>query len=179
MLARTRRIVVMALVTVAAPSCDSSRAARPIADLIEQLPVAKKQPADTAFEVAEVTLGGITKRSIVARDQTRLTSHVTVPEHARFRVSVGVDPRAWSDPGHGVLFLVGVSDGQVYQTKRSVAVDPFTRANDRRWHDLDISLEEFAGLTVNIVLNTRRAGEAGAAADRLSAVWGTPVVIVR
>ena len=166
----------LVVATVFAPQCSSSDAAKPVADLIEQLPVARKQPADTAFQVAEVTVGGITKRSIVTREQTRLTYHVTVPKHARFRVSVAVEPRAWSDPGRGVLFLIGVSDGHWYQTKRSLTVDPFTSASDRRWHDVDISLEEFAGVTVDIVLNTRQTGTA---AGQLPAVWGSPVVVVR
>ena len=174
MLKRTSRSLVLLVAALLVPHCSASDA-RLIADLIEQLPVARKQPADTAFQVAEVTVDGITKRSIVTRDQTRLTYHVTVPRHARFRVSVAVEPRAWSDPGRGVLFLVGVSDGHWYQTKRSLTVDPFTHASDRRWHDLDISLEEFAGVTVDIVLNTRQTNAAG----QLTGVWGTPVVVAR
>jgi hypothetical protein len=143
------------------------------------LPVARKQPADNAFQAADVTVDGITRRSIVARDQTRLTCHVTVPKHARFRVAVAVDPRAWSAPGSGVLFLVGVSDGRWYQTKGSLTVDPFSNAAARRWHYLDFSLEEFAGFTIDIVLNTRPAGNAATPADTLHAVWGMPVVVAR
>jgi hypothetical protein len=168
----------MAFATVIALDC-GAHSERPIADLVELLPVARKQPADNAFQAADVTVDGITRRSIVARDQTRLTCHVTVPKHARFRVAVAVDPRAWSAPGSGVLFLVGVSDGRWYQTKGSLTVDPFSNAAARRWHYLDFSLEEFAGFTIDIVLNTRPAGNAATPADTLHAVWGMPVVVAR
>ena len=165
---------------LAAAVCGSS-CAEPVrvADLIAQFAEARKQPASTAFDVADVTIDGNTKRSIIAHGQTRLTAHVTVPKHAIFRTSVALHPSVWEQPGDGVHLFVGVSDGQAFQTRASVVVDAFGSPADRRWREVEVNLEEFAGLTIDIVLNTR-AGEAdNATVQNDIAVWGTPVIIAR
>jgi hypothetical protein len=149
-----------------------------VADLIAQFGDAKKQP-DTAFEIADVTIDGVTKRSIVARGPTRLTSHVTVPKHAVLQASVALDPSVWNQPGDGVLFFVGVSDGRSFQTRASVTLDAFSRPADRQWRDVSISLEEFAGLTIGIVLNTRAGAAGNATAQNDVAVWGAPMIVAR
>jgi len=166
------------LLGLAAAGCQETRASRPIADLIVDLPNARKQPSETAFEIGDVSIDGISKRALLADQSTRLTYHVTVPARARFVVSIGVAPRVWDASGQGVLFLIGVSDGQWFQTKSSVALEPFTRAGDRTWRDLSVSLEEFAGLTVDIILNTRPTGPTPGNIGHI-AVWGTPLVVVK
>lgn len=180
MLRRPVYLLPAALIATAALYFASGRGEEAIvADLIAQFEVARKQPADAAFEIADITIDGVAKRSIVARGVTRLTSHVTVPKHAVFHTSVSLDPSVWDQPGDGMLFFVGVSDGRSFQTKASVTVNPFGRRSDRRWHDISVSLEEFAGLTISLVLNTR-AGEADAAsAQNDVAVWGAPTILAR
>lgn len=154
------------------------RAELPIADLIARLAEARKQP-DSAFEVAEVTIGDRTRRSIIARGQTRLTFHVTVPKHAILRVALALEPSVWTQAGDGVLFLVGISDGRVYRTAESIVINPFGQTADRRWHDVSVSLEEFAGLTVDVILNTRAGMGPEADTRNDVAVWGDPSVIIR
>jgi hypothetical protein len=173
------RVYVLALWAMAvALGCVGCRAPRPVSDLVATFGQARKQPSEAAFSIANVALGDVTKRAVIARHQTRLTYHVTVPKHATFLFSVGLEPSVWKERGEGVLFLIGVSDGNSYRTKQSVVIDPFTRADDRKWRDLEVNLEEFAGLTVDIVLNTRQTG-AWNAGERLLAAWGEPVVIAR
>lgn len=111
--------------------------------------------------MTDVTIGGDTRPSIAANGSTRLTYHVTVPNHARLRVALGLTPETGTEPANGVLFLIGVSDGHSYQTLRSITLAPYSQPRDRRWQDVSVSLEEYADLTVDLVLNTR----AGAAAD--------------
>jgi hypothetical protein len=168
-----------ALITVITAACGWSRSPTLIADFIEQFPDARKQPSTAAFDIADLKVEGVAKRSILAREQTRLTYHVTVPPHARFRVSIAIAPDIRSEAGQGVLFLVGVSDGQWYQNKHMVTLDPIQRSDDRHWRELVVNLEEFAGLTVDIVLNTRATSTTSTAGERLLAAWGSPTVTAR
>jgi len=150
-----------------------------VADLVSALSVARQQPSKAAFSVEPVTIDGQTRLAVIAREQTRLTYHVTLPKHAMFRVALALDPPVWVQPGDGVLFLIGVSDGRSYQTVTSTVLAPYDRPADRHWHEVAFSLEEYAGLTVDLILNTR-AGVAGAADVRGDvAVWGAPSVVAR
>jgi hypothetical protein len=149
-----------------------------VADLVAQFPEARKQP-DGAFDVADVTIGGTTKRSIVAKGETRLTVHATVPKGAVLETSLAMHPDAWDRSGDGVLMFIGISDGRSFGTRASVTLRPSARAEDRRWRDVSISLEEFAGLTISIVLNTRAGESADAKSDHDVAVWGAPVIVAR
>jgi len=172
-------IAVLAVVAAAGVMFFRSRPEMLIADFVEQLRAARKQPAGAAFDVTDVTIDGQTKRSIVARDQTRLTYHVTLPRHAALHVAMALAPQVWTQPGDGVLFLIGVSDGHSYQTLQSIVIDPHGARAHQQWYDATFSLEEYAGLTVDIILNTR-AGEAPTATTLNDvAVWGAPRVVAR
>ena len=46
-----------------------------------------------------------------------------------FRVSVALKPEAWTEPGDGVLFLIGVSDGYAYRQMKSVVMGSGTDGN--------------------------------------------------
>ena len=150
----------------------------PVADLVAQFAQANKQPSDTAFEIMDVTIDGLTKRSIAAQEQTRLTYHVTVPAHARFRVAMALTPDAWARSSASVLFLIGVSDGRAYRNVQSVVINPYAEPTDRRWHDVSVNLDEYAGLTIDLILNTR-ATVAPADLPGLLAVWGDPTLVSR
>jgi hypothetical protein len=178
---RRRGLVIAVLAVVAAGGVMllRSRSETLVADLVEQLNVARKQPASAVFDVTDVTIDGQTKRSIVAHEQTRLTYHVTLPKHAEFHVGMALAPQAWTQPGDGVLFLIGVSDGHSYQTLHSIVIDPHGAPADRRWHEASFSLEEYAGLTVDIILNTRAGLAPTANTLNDLAVWGAPKVVVR
>ncbi|MGH9408200.1 MAG: hypothetical protein ACRD1V_01950 [Vicinamibacterales bacterium] len=146
-----------------------------ILDLAASSALARRQPSEKSFHVGDITLGGETKRSIETDGSTRLTVHVTVPSHARFQVALGLVPEVRTQPAGGVLFLIGISDGHAYQTLRSVTIMPYGQPSERRWQDANVSLEEYAGLTVDLVLNTRPAS--GPSAAPIHGVWGRPLVL--
>jgi len=177
---RRRQVLLRSLTICVAFACAvcGRRQEYALADLVARFPEARKQPG-TAFTVTDVTIDGVSRRSVVARGQTRLTYHVTLPKHGRLRVSAALDPSAWSRAGDGVLFLVGVSDGHTYRTAESFVLNPFTDARARHWREVDVNLEEFAGLTVDVILNTRAGLAAGADLQNDVAVWGAPAVLVR
>jgi hypothetical protein len=144
-----------------------------LVDLVDAFPTAKRQPA-SGLLLEPVTIGNETRRSIVTHGHTRLTYHVTLPKHAELRVSLAVHPSIWADAADGVMF-VGISDGRTYRTVKAVTLAPRDRPADRHWRELTCSLEEYAGLTVDVVFNTRAASNP----ERFLAVWGAPNVAVR
>jgi hypothetical protein len=175
----SRRELLCVPVLALSLGCSSLSEPKPVADLIGQFATARKQPADSVFHVDDVTIGGITRRAIIARGPTRLTTHVTVPKHAELRTSIALEPGTWNRGGDGVLFLIGVFDGSSFQTRATLTLNPQADPDDRGWRDVSVDLEEFAGLTISIMLNTRAGANEGATADHDVAVWGTPVVVAR
>lgn len=160
-------------------SCSPFSDPKPVADLISQFDTARKQPSEGVFDVGDVTIGGITRRAIIARGPTRLTTHVTVPKHAELRTSIALEPGTWDRGGDGVLFLIGVFDGSSFHTRASLTLNPQADPDDRGWRDVSVDLEEFAGLTISIMLNTRAGATESATPDNDVAVWGAPVVLAR
>ena len=90
---------------------------------------------------------------------------------ARFFIAV----RNWEPESHGVRFSVSVTSGgreqQVFQRR----LTPATSLQDRGWLEQEISLEEFAGQRVGVVLRA----DFGARADASPgyAVWGEPEIL--
>ena len=150
-----------------------------VADLVAQFAQARKQPGDGAFEIGDVTIDGQTKRSIAAEEQTRLTFHVTVPDHGWLKVALALKPDAWTPPGGGALLFVGISDGRSYHDAVSIVIDPDGQPADRRWHDVLINLEEYAGLTIDLIFNTRAGHAPPSGSHDAFAVWGAPAVVTR
>jgi hypothetical protein len=148
-----------------------------VVDLAEQFAEARKQPSTDSFAIEDVTIDGRTRRAVLAREQTRLTYHVTVPERGFFRVAVALKPDAWTRPGNGVLFLVGVSDGHAYREMTSVVIDPYDRESDRRWRELAVNLREYVGLTVDLILNTRAGLPPSDDIRNDLGLWGSPAIV--
>ena len=150
------------------------------ADLTEQFEVARKQPGPDAFGLVDVVIDDRPVQAIVARGQTRLTIHATVPERGRaLRVTFGLAPEVWEAPGDGVRFSIGVSDGRTFRERYVRVVDPFGQPADRRWHEAVVDLREYAGLTVDVVLNTRAGAPSSADVRNDVAIWARPLVISR
>jgi hypothetical protein len=178
----TRRIWIamsLAVFVAAAAFVMWPRRERDVTDLLQAFAAARKQPSDASFSVRSVTIDGTTKPAIVAEQQTRLTYHVTLPKHARFRVALAFDRAAVGETTETVLFLIGVSDGRTYQTRVSRTVSPGARSDDRRWHEETVDLEEYAGLTVDLVLNTRAGSDSAGQLRGHAAVWGAPRIVAR
>ena len=172
------------------------REERVVVDLAAGLAAAKeRRPTPDIFSVVTATLADEELRAIQATHPadgpggSRLKWDVAVPEDAWFAFSIGLMPEAWTTPGDGVLFRVGVSDvspgGPGYEEVFSAIVNPFGNPGDRRWLHLTVDLSPYAGKTVELILNTNASPPAPpgtpGADDRAGdlALWGEPRVIVR
>jgi hypothetical protein len=176
----TRWSLVAALIVMGVVACLVLRRHHEIVvdDLVARFAQARTQPPG-AVEVADVTIDGQTKRAIVARGPTRVTYHVTVPDRGWCRVSVALRPDMWTRPGDGVLFFIGISDGHKYNQMTSRVVNPFGHPADRRWREIAIDLTQYAGLTVDLTLNTRAGLESVAGTANDIALWGAPAIVIR
>lgn len=148
-----------------------------IVNLTEQFAAAKKQPRPDVFSVTDATLQSVTKPAASVAGSSRLTfQHIVVPENAWLRVSLGIKEEGWKTPGEGVLFFVLISDGHSAEQVLSRQMNPFAVAADRAWRDERIDLSEFAGETVDVILNTRTGSTDPNGA---LALWGSPQIVVR
>lgn len=147
-------------------------------DLLAQYDQAKKD--GTPFAVEDVTLGGETKRAIVAPPNGRVTFHVRIPDDGWLRVSLGMKPESWDKEGNGVFFFAGVSDGRAFEQLFEQTVNPFANTAERRWIPVMVDLTAYAGEEMDIVLNTRASGKGVAPDDRNDLpVWGAPELVRR
>lgn len=156
------------------------RGAGSTVDLLEQFPSAKKQPADSVFAIADITLESTTKRAIASTGASRLTYRVTVPADAWLRVDVGMKPETWTVQNDGAYFYVVVSDSRTADTVYSQHVHPFANQGDRKWMPAFVDLSAYAGEQVDVILNVR-AGAGGRSSNyaNILALWGEPAIVVR
>ena len=154
---------------------------RPVViDLVERFPGAQKRPVsatEQTFAVRSAQIGGETRRAIYAHPPTRITWTVTLPGEAQLRAALGIDPQAWDLDGDGVLFRVGVNDGEGYKELWNQHVDPRHTPGDRRWIPIMIDLTRFGGRRVDIIFNTNTSlpGKGDDARNDL-ALWGAPAI---
>ena len=108
---------------------------------------------------------------------TRITWTVTLPGEAQLRAALGIDPQAWDLDGDGVLFRVGVNDGEGYKELWNQHVDPRHTPGDRRWIPIMIDLTRLGGRRVDIIFNTNTSlpGKGDDARNDL-ALWGAPAI---
>ncbi len=149
-------------------------------DLVEEFAGAKKQSnldPSVAFSVADITLNGETKRAINIHPTSRLTYHLTVPDGGKVHVSLGIKQETWDKQSDGVLFRIGVSDGQ-YEELLNQHVNPSNNQGDRRWIPVVVDLSGYSGQEVDLIFNTNsslpRQGD-NPAWDW--AVLGDPVIV--
>jgi hypothetical protein len=159
-----------------------------VMDLVAELPAAKaRRPTPDAFSVVTATLADETREAIHVAQASRLIWEITVPDNAWLAFSIGLQPEAWTVPGDGVLFMVGVSDmgPDGYEEVFSSTVNPYANPGDRRWHHLTVDLSPYAGKHVELILNTRSSPPPPPGAPQPNdqagdlALWGAPRVIVR
>lgn len=149
------------------------------ADLVDHFPGAEqKRPNAEAFTSGDVTIAGMTLKSIGVSQASRIIWKEKVPSNAWLEVSLGLREEVWSKPGDGVLFLVGISSGGKYDELVSLIVNPFNNPADRQWYPLMLDLSPYAGQEVEVIFNTR-PGAANATADNDLAVWGAPRIVTR
>lgn len=154
---------------------------RLVLDLIDALPEAVRSPSPDAFSVVEATVQGETRRAILVSEPSRLTWSIDVPDEAWLAVGFGLDEASWTVEGDGVLFQVGVSDGEAFDELFSLVANPFANPADRAWHDVIVDLHAYAGRRVDLILNTRSGPPDPPADDRRgdAALWAAPRLLTR
>jgi hypothetical protein len=152
-------------------------------DLIEAFPNAVKksvvQPPDQPFAIVSATVGHETKRSIFTPGAGRITWHVPIPDNGWISVSMALKEEAWTLPGDGVQFRIGVSDGHTYDPLLTVLLDPFDNASDRRWDSVTLDLSPYAGQTVDVIFNTDPGLPSHNDVRNDLALWGDPRIVIR
>ncbi len=154
----------------------------PVIDLVEQLSAAERRPADAApdvFAVKNEKVAGETKRAIYVQPPTRITWKVTLPNDGWLRTAIAVDEQAWDKDGDGVLFMIGISNGDRYDALLEQHLDPHASRADRRWVPVMLDLSAYSGKQVNIIFNTRTSIRGGDDRRNDFAYWGAPAVCLR
>jgi len=159
---------------------------RVIVDLVEELPRAKdRRPTPETFEVVDATLSGITQKAVFMRGQSRIVYTVAVPRGAWLKLSLGLQPEAWTVEGDGVFFQVGAIDLDGYTELFSLTVNPFGHPGDRNWHDVALDLSRYEGQTIDLSFNTLHSpppppgGPRGDDRNGDLPLWGSPRIVVR
>jgi hypothetical protein len=151
-------------------------------DLVEQLPTAKdRRPSPDVFTVVDATLGGKRERAILTKQPSRIKYNLTVPDEAWLKFSLGLLEEAWTVPGDGVLFQIGVSSGPEWVDLLSLVVNPYGNPSDRGWQPLVLDLSQFAGENVDLIFNTYSSPppNTGKDANGDAALWGAPRIVIR
>ena len=102
-----------------------------------------------------------------------------IPINSSLTFSIGMDERTWSsDKGDGVLFeiYININDTKSDYTIFSKYIDPKNNVSDRKWHDFEIPLNNYAGENVTISFVTSPGPKNDCAYDW--AYWGEPRIIV-
>lgn len=160
-------LIVAALGAVVAWMVVREKTETAVLDLATELPnTVRNLPTLDAFSVKDVTIAGVTKRSIVVDRPSRLAWHLTVPDNAWLKVSLGVREDGWNTNPDGVAFRVTIYD----ESLLSLTLNPGKSAADRRWQDFMIDLSEYAGESLDIYLKTDQGSRPA---------WGNPVIVTR
>lgn len=177
-MSRQIHLLATSLLLAAASACGGS-GDRVVVDLVDALPQATRGPSPDAFSVVDATLNGDSRRAILVEQPSRLTWRIDVPDGAWLTLAFGIREDAWMIEGDGVLFQVGISDGDEWTELFSLVANPFANPSDRRWHDLEVDLSSYAGRSVDLIFNTRPGPPDPPSDDRRgdAALWAEPRVV--
>ncbi len=155
-------------------SCERTRL---IDDLTGRFESARKQPGDEAFDIVNAATDRGAMHCIRTHGATRVTYHVTVPNGVAATLSVWT-PTTPPDPSDdGVAYLIGVSDDHAYRTVAAETTAPSRLKASTKWRNLRFRLDEYEGMTINVVFNTR-ARESSTAPPGVG-LWCSPAILVR
>lgn len=173
---KTLLIVLVLVICAAGCGGSSSRGL----DLVDQFDGAQKQSnlgLHQAFSVGEFTIGGEKRRGVFCHPTSQITWKVTVPERGRFQVAIGMGEEAYSAPGDGARFRIGVIEGGRYAPLFERHLNPAVWAADRGWQPVDVDLSAYAGRQVDLVLNTHASADGEADPRNDFAIWGSPAIV--
>lgn len=149
------------------------------ADFVQQFDSATvRRPSPEVFAVQSVTLGNFSRPSIVVQQPSRIAWDVMIPDNAWVEAELALQEEAWTIPGDGVMFRVGISLDGRYDELVARVVNPHHVAEDRGWVRVSVDLSPYAGRSVSLVFNTASGLEGDHRAGDL-AVWGAPRLVTR
>jgi hypothetical protein len=111
--------------------------------------------------------------------RTALSIPLEVPERARLHTAIGVHPRFWFHyPSSSVSFTIRVLEEGGARSKLLYArtLDPHLRVPDRRWFDLELPLDDWAGRAIELEFAASCQREIGETFDM--AGFGVPRLAV-
>lgn len=148
-------------------------------DLLTRWDSAQKDGAGP-YSVVDATLAGEGKKAILAPANGRIHFRIRVPDDGWLKVSLGLQPDAWTKEGNGVYFFAGVSDGRTFEKLFEQTLNPFANPSERRWIPVTVDLSAYAGEEMEIILNTRSSA-GGVPPDERNdlPLWGAPEVVRR
>ena len=123
-----------------------------------------RRPNPEVFSTRDVTIGGISRPSIVSSGPSRIAWDITLPRGAWVEAYAGL-PEAGLPPD-GVLFRIGTSTGKLFEDLVTRTVPPATGASE--WTFMEADLSHLSGRKISLIFNTGSQG-----------VWGAPRVVVR
>jgi hypothetical protein len=155
-------------------------------DLIDQFPTAAiKRPRPEVFTIEDVSIAGVSHKAIAPSDPARVGWHLTVPDNAWLKVSIGMKEQSWTMQGNGVIFQIGVTNGKAYEELVRLHVNPFTEPGDRQWKDLTLDLSPYAGQAVDLIFNNLSGPDPPRGQPSVDdrngdlPLWGAPRVVIK
>jgi hypothetical protein len=112
------------------------------------------------LDLRYLRLGREERRWLYMHPPSSVAVSLRVPPHAYFQSGLGLDPQTWDTPvGDGVRFIVEADgpSGPVRLLDRHL--NPRARTEERRWLDVWVSLEPFAGQSIRLTLRTDQADD--------------------
>ncbi|MBW2307158.1 MAG: glycosyltransferase family 39 protein [Deltaproteobacteria bacterium] len=104
-------------------------------------------------------------------------SGMKIRTKSMLKFGIALSPNVWAPKkGDGVEFLIDIESESGKKTIFSRYIDPKNTADDRKWFDYELSLDEFAGQTINIIFTTL-PGPNGNAFDH--AGWSSPKIEIK
>jgi hypothetical protein len=148
-------------------------------DLVERFAGAVKAgdraTLEETFDIQDVTIDGLTLRSLFAAPNSRVAWTVDVPPRAVLRTWAALKPNVWELESDGAVFSAGVADGERYSRVAWLSIQPQALVSDRRWFPVEVDLSAYAGRRVTIYFFT----EPGLVSNPINdeCVWGAPRIV--
>ncbi|MFC2030595.1 tetratricopeptide repeat protein [Chloroflexota bacterium] len=147
-------------------------------DFLDQFDQAHADAVDPHIRRTSMTINDVSRQILFQHPSSRVVyPQVRVSDNATLYFGVGIDPQVWSaDMGDGIEFQIWVQDTSQHKVEvYSQYLDPKHNPEHRRWFDVQIDLDRFAGQTVGIHFVTL-PGPAGD--ERYDwGGWSTPTLV--
>jgi len=107
--------------------------------------------------------------------QSLIAYNVTVPSNSRLSFGIALAPEVWNEEGDGVLFKIIMYDDQGGHEIFSRYINPNENAEERKWLDSEIKLDQYANKNVAIYFVTTPGPNNNNRFDW--AYWGDPKIL--